>query len=577
MKRVRYANVMVWHAAHRTFRAAAAAEVPMQHSEFLLNQRHGVVSARGAKRWLRDLPLSDARSAHHTVSAMLGELADSPMSAFARLEILETVRSTIAEIDQQYAARYADKPLPLGLPERNAFTHAQVMWRRLAAMYLQCFEASLAGEPALARHRALCLARAGGYFCDALAGRFRGGQADDPDLIGDLQQLVDLAAENSVLDVPVRDSLHPRGGTSVAQVYRRALLIALAGNCLQARERQAMFDLARLWEGKTAYTALAAGVQRELRQDDLPPAAPGGRQSLRAVRLGRWLHLVDVTALSLSLRRRIRKLDAGAAVEDARLPASFQGIAARDVLGRLHAAWCEGGDLRGQVRAAALVRRSQAVALGFAGNDFEAMFCLVDGRPFILNDSGDPSDRRRYDELFVFQHAPSARSEMRARESARQFEDWEVIDESTAGFRLHRARAGARFRVGQVVALRLRLAGDDGPVVLAQVRWLTEPDPALQSHAGALEAGVELLKGKPHGVGIRQVGGHLPRHNPFVAAFRLGSLHGEDSVSLVVPGGWFKPERSFEMRDAGLAYRLRMVRVASRGHDFELVEAILEG
>ena len=50
----------------------------MQHSEFLLSQKPGVTSARGAKQWLRDLPLSDARSAHHAAVAMLAEWEDSP-------------------------------------------------------------------------------------------------------------------------------------------------------------------------------------------------------------------------------------------------------------------------------------------------------------------------------------------------------------------------------------------------------------------------------------------------------------------------------------------------------------------
>jgi|GEM_PF-5549314 len=546
----------------------------MQSTEIMLGKTSAVATARSAKQWLRDLPISDARSAHHAVSALLRELNQAAPGPRERLEILETVRGHVADIDARYARRYSDKPLPLGLAERNAFNHAQAQWRALAAAYLEIFEESI-DVADLATHHALCLARAGGYFCDALKGHFHAGQAVPADLIADLQLLWERASEYRLLDAPVRDSLHPRAATSVASTYCRALLIGQAGPAACGLEREAMFELAYLWEGKIAFTTMPV----EAPDTVLPAVAPsvrfGKRRCLRVLRLGRWQHLIDVTQLERSLRRRLRTLESGAALEEARLPEVFRQLAAAEVLRRLKQTWCDAGDTRSIARTAPQGMNgagvAQAVGLSFADSDYEAMHYMVAGKPFALNEDAVGS-RRRYDELFVFQHASLAREESRGREAARLFEDWVISDESADGFRLRRARAGARLRIDQLLAMRLRLDGDDGPVVLARTRWLAEPDagPGLVQ-PGALDAGVELLKGKPHAVGVRESG----RDAPWCAGFRLGSLHAKDYVTLVAPCGWFKPDRVIEMSDAGIVYHLRLVALVRRACDFEQIDALM--
>ena len=543
----------------------------MQSTEMMLERVSGVATASNAKQWLRELPISDARSAHHAVSALLRELSQVTPGPRERLEILETVRGHVAGIDLRYARRYVGKPLPLGVAERSAFNHAQAQWRALAAAYLEVFEASL-NVADLAPHHALCLARAGGYFCDALKGYFQAGQAVPGDLIADLQLLRELAGEYGLLDAPVRDSLHPRCVTSVALTYCRALLIGLAGPVACGLEREVMFDLAYLWEGKITCTTAASDA---LPATVVPSASVEKRRSQLTLRLGRWQHLIDVTQLARSLRRRLRILESGATFEEARLPDVFRQVAAADVLRRLQQAWCDASEERALARTAAHgaagTAAAQAVGLSFAAQDYEAMHYMVAGKPFALNEDAVGS-RRRYDELFVFQHASLAREENRGREAARLFEDWVITDESADGFRLRRARSGARLRIDQLLAMRLRLDGDDGPVVLARTRWLAEPDsgPGLVQ-TGALDAGVELLKGKPHAVGIREAG----RADAWCAGFRLGSLHAKERITLVAPCGWFKPDRAIDMSDAGIVYHLCLAVLLHRGCDFEQIDAVM--
>lgn len=539
----------------------------MQLTEMMLAERPGVSTARGAKLWLSTLPLSDPRSSHHAISALLAELAETQMAPRNRLEILETIRVQAALTDAQYAARYACKALPLGPVERNAFMHANAQWRVLATAYLTCFEAAIV-TPELAAHRALCLARAGGYFCDILRAQYRAGQGGADDVLEDLQRLVELATEYGIGDALVRDSAHPRKSTSVSLTYRRALLISMAGRAESGPERDALFELAAFWEGRIGFPPQpgeSPGRPEAGHTAEKPCVRP---RHLRVVSLGRLRHVVDVSRLSRGLARRMRKLARGAAFDELRLPEALRNRPAADILGRARRAWC-GERVSAESTGGALVSTGSGghgVSLSFAGNDFEAMYYMIAGEPFMLNRPEDATNRRSFDELFVFQHVARARDDARAREAIVLFEDWEIVARGEQGFSLRRVRAGARFREGQLIAMRPRQDGADGPVTMAHIRRLCEPRVAGGS-PGVVEAGVEVLKGKPHGVGVREAG----KAQPWCAGFRLGSLHANDSIALVLPGGWFRPGRIIEMRDSGITYRLRMDELTRRGRDFELI------
>ena len=132
----------------------------MLHSEFLLNQRPAVADAHAARAWLRELPLSDARVAHHALEALLDGFDDNALSLRKRLDILETIRTQRVEVDAQYAQRYAGKPVPLAQAERVACTHALSLWQKLEGCYWDCARAAAAGDGTVQRHLALCLARA---------------------------------------------------------------------------------------------------------------------------------------------------------------------------------------------------------------------------------------------------------------------------------------------------------------------------------------------------------------------------------------------------------------------------------
>jgi len=85
-----------------------------------------------------------------------------------------------------------------------------------------------------------------------------------------------------------------------------------------------------------------------------------------------------------------------------------------------------------------------------------------------------------------------------------------------------------------------------------------------------LRAGVHILPGIPQGAAIRAVDGHAAAEQ-YTAAFLLPAVAAlKAPETLVVPAGWFKPNREIEVLTER-AGKLRLASVVDRGADFERV------
>ena len=551
----------------------------MLHSEFLLNQRPAVADAHAARAWLRELPLSDARVAHHALEALLDGFDDNALSLRKRLDILETIRTQRVEVDAQYAQRYAGKPVPLAQAERVACTHALSLWQKLEGCYWDCARAAAAGDGTVQRHLALCLARAADLACERIKGTLRAGQALDGSAAQSLALYASAAREHGVLNASVPDSLHPKHKVTVASVQQRALLLALlgtGGGLLPGRERECAFELAVIWEGKLAVNWLPTGLTRALTRDDLPPSEDPARQRIRIVHQGGQMYFMDLTALSRSLRKRIHLLGLGKNAGELKLPASFPASGAEKLLTRLHGLWCAEDCGRRFPRtappalpAAAPGAADLTVALCSAAGALDAMVCLIRGEPFTANEAAGATSRSRFDEMFVFQGGGHMRRDRQMREAQQQYETWRSLDHSAGGARIGRAHgAGARCRPGQLIALRSAARGTDGTAQLAELRWCAE-QPA--GAASALEAGIELLAPAPRAVAVRLTGINAAGAQRWTAAFMCG---GEaEGYVLITPQGWYKPGRTIEVLLGSEAQRWLLGPLKRRGTDFEMIEA----
>ena len=547
----------------------------MLHSEFLLSQRPGVANAREAKDWVKNLPVTDARAAHHALETLIAEFDESGIEAAGRLEILETVRTLRVEIDTQYAQRYAGKSLPLGPPERSAFEHAVSLWKRLEDTYWRIARAAAAGHAELQPRLALCLARAADLACSRLMGTLRAGQAPENAIQEAVARYAGFAREHGVLDSPASDSLHPKRFVSVASTQNRALLLGLIGGIAAGRERDCAFDLAAQWESKVTLTWLPAGLTRALTRADLPPSADPAKQKIRIVHSGGQIYFLDVTALSRSLRKRMHLLGLGTPVSELGMPASCNHTGVAALLKRLHGVWCEEQYGRRHARTAAVVNSSaapagqssnlqHAVTVTFGSGDFNSIYCMLTGEPYTGNDENRPFDRLHADAMHVFQGGGHARRDHLLREAGRQIEQWRVLDQSNGGARLARKGEGGRYKTGQLAAFQSAACGGDGVATLAEVRWLSE------SREG-VEAGVESLALAPCGIAIRLTGVNAAGTKDWVCAFRAKTANG--TQCFISPAGWFKPNRVIGVKDAdGKSYKWLMGGLKRRGADFEVIE-----
>ena len=581
-----------------------------QHSEFMLNQRPQIASAGAAKEWIKSLPLTDARAAHHAIESLLREFDETALPARERLEILEAVRPHRIEIDAHYARRYTSKALPLAEAERTAFGHACSLWSRLEAAYWHCARAAAADEPDLRPHLTLCLARAADLACERIKGTLRAGQALDGTIQEALTRYASFAREHGVHTSRAIDNEHPKRAVSVASVHSRGLLLALTGGALPGRERECAFDLAALWETKAITAWLPSGLTRALTRDDLPPSKEPAKQRIRIVHGAGQIYFIDVTALSRSLRKRVHLLGLDQSMDELGLPPSFPSAGAAKLLTRLHGIWCDEEYGRRHVRAAPAVihtgttgaapadapgaRYNVPVAPG--GERLDAMLCLVTGEPFMANDGNDVTSRKRFDEMVVFGGGSHGRRDKLMREAQREIEQWRVADYSASGARLARSAAGARYKPGCLIAWRDSARGVDGVAHLAEVRWVMETAGAASaasaagaagaaataSAAGAvesggggagttLEAGVEILARAPTGIAIRAAGINSAASQSWTAAFRIETAGGVQC--LVTPAGWHKPGRVMEVSTAKQVERWALGALKRRGADFEVFEA----
>ena len=551
-----------------------------QHSEFMLNQRPQIASAGAAKEWIKSLPLTDARAAHHAIESLLREFDETGLSARERLDILEAVRPHRIEIDAHYARRYTSKPLPLAAPERNAFGHACSLWSRLEEAYWHCARAATADEPDLRPHLALCLARAADLACERIKGTLRAGQALDGTIQEALTRYAALAREHGVLTSRATDSEHPKRAVSVASVHSRGLLLALTGGALSGRERECAFDLAALWETKAITAWLPSGLTRALTRDDLPPSKEPAKQRIRIVHGAGQIYFIDVTALSRSLRKRVHLLGLDQSIDEMGLPPSFPASGAAKLLTRLHGIWCDEEYGRRHARAApppAPAREASAGAAGPhhsvqvapGGEHLNAMLWMATGEPFLANDDNDITSRKRFNEMVVFGGGGHGRRDKLIRDAQRENEQWRMADYSASGARLVRSAPGARYKPGCLIAYRDTTRGVDGTAHLAEVRWVIET--AGADGGTMLEAGVEILARSPGGVAIRAAGINGAASQGWTAALRIEAAGGVQC--LVTPAGWHKPGRLIEVAAEKQVARWALGALKRRGADFEVFEA----
>ncbi len=527
------------------------------------------LSVLACQDWLASVPLANSGQAQVMLLRQINLLNNFRLPASERLALMELLRQTVIDVQDDVAKKFACKALPLTPPEQTALDGTLALWNAVLGGYLRLLEDEKQ-EPALARERARIAQRALTIFADWQVDLYRGALLPDENFWRLLYQVFAVTEALGVLVEPVDDG--PRHGstaTSALAAFAESVLLYTANTYeLSPRQLNWVARWSRRWGAKL-------GLLRS------PPTAIGDRAlplflDLKSTRPpsyfakdageGRWL---ETTALRKSLKSRITLLEQGEQPSRLHMGEDCTQPAAGQLLQRVYQRWCKGGIPRRQER------KSTAGSCDFIIGLPAIHYYLSGHQPFKSPTIDERMLREEREALAVFgeraRRKPDNYSEQQGfeLENWAQLDDWQLFDQSANGLRLNRPlKGGVRVGSGHIVAVKL--AGSSN-FVLGSVRWALQT-PAFEDangqHTATLSAGIELYPGVAQPVAVRAADPGL--RDSYRQAMKLPAIPALGvEASLILPAGTFRVARPIELWVDGATTPLQLKNVLDRTSDFE--------
>jgi hypothetical protein len=515
--------------------------------------------------WLASVPMANAGQAQGMFLRQLNLLHRFQLSAVDRFELLETLRETVGDMQDDVAKKFAGRPLPLTPPEQAALEGTLAVWQALLNGYLRCLAATVAKEPGLDALKATIAQRTLSIFANWQVDLCRGQQLPDAKFWQTLHQVFSTAEAMGVAQQAVDDhSRHGNTQTTPLGAYGEVHLVHMASPFeLPQRHLNWIARWAKRWGTKLGLSKVPPkDVATSARPIfvDLTSDRPASYTS-HSGGDGRWL---DTTELRRSLKTRLVMLEKGEQLSRMHLGEDCTQPAAGQLLQRVYQRWCKGGAPRRQER-----KPASGGCEFIAGLD--AVHYYLSGRkPFRPPIRDDAMLRREREEMETFGTRATHHDENFSLQQGYQVEnwaiidDWQLLDQSASGLRLSRPlKAGARIGNGQMIAVKL--AGS-AQFVTGNVRWALHDK--NDSGGASLVAGIQLFPGIATPISIRGADPGL-REN-----FRQGLLLPEvaplnEPASVIIPVGTFRVSRPIEILHDNKTRTLTLEKVLDRGGEFE--------
>lgn len=537
-------------------------------------QSPAFVNAAACEEWLATVPMANAVQAQSMFLHQLHLLHRFTLSPIDRFSILEALRHSVCNVQEEAGKKFAGKPLPFAPHEQAALESTLNVWHALGLGYLRCFDAlccgdtgvfstpllvaqhaQIANHPELAGRAAKLAQRTLSVFADWQADFCRGAQLPDANYWKTLHQILSAAETLGVATRAVTDHVrHGTAHTSALAAYAECHLVSTAsGYELSTRHLSWVVRWAKRWGHKislltappedirTRAVPLWVDIESDRPASYVPHPSNGSR----------WL---ETTELRKSLIARITLLAQGREPGELQLGDDVTQPAATQLLQRVLQRWCKGGAPRRHERHAA-----NADCSFIAG--FETVHFHLSGRKvFRAPTRSDTALRREREEFETFgdhnRHPAGADDK-----GDSYIEKWHLVDESAGGMRVTRhLKEGVRIGAGLLVAVKTT---DSQRFTLGNVRW------ALREGENSLAAGIQLFPGEARPVAIRVVepgtAGSAWRQGFLLPA--IASIN--ESASVVVTAGTFRLDRSIEVMVDEKPRVLKLFRVLDRGLEFE--------
>jgi hypothetical protein len=507
----------------------------------------------GCAKWLQSLPLVNVGPSHDRFLGQLEELNACNIAPAERLKILELLREPVTFVQTELSKKFSSRPAPLAKAEREIFHNVNALWDALSNGYQHCLQAVAGGASGpsvgFACQRALWCA---GQKLVACYGAYQDvGEREWKMLHG----VYAFAEERDVADDDVAHPVHKSRETNCIETYAQILLLNLANpSKLTPRQIELISLWLESWARKISIgpAASAAGEGPAPLVVDLAGAAGASRRSAE----GEKIRVLDIQEVGKSLRKCVGLLRKGETPAALGLGGDVTTALAQSLLVMLYRRWCEDGQSRAYPRRGA--SGPAQICSGMA-----AVHQFVTRGTFRMPGAPQELTQVQHEQIATLGRVVTRHENEHVPAPNFVAETWQIKDESASGLRLQRVdpAATSRLVLGQVLGIRL---ADAKAFLLCTVRWLSV------SQQFELGIGVQILPGVPLGVAVRGAGASAAGEK-YAPAFILPAVAAlQTPETLVLPSGWFKPERVVEVYTDS-ARQVRLASVIDRGADFERV------
>jgi hypothetical protein len=505
---------------------------------------------------LANLPLTNVPVAHDTLSTLIGAMQNLPPPAAKYLEVLEAVRAPLAFVQGQLAERYSQKPLPPLGSEDETLRRVVVLWQAMARSYRQV--AKLAGGAAADLQRSAIIShRCIHYSGKVIIEYFRARRELPRGVWSDLHGYYSAAEQAGIAATPAREPLNEDTQIeSCAAAYAAILLVDLANPFGRSpRELNWICRWAQLFASLTRITSSSESDPPRMYGVDL--LLDRGLRLLEQQGPGENLRRLDTSQMAQEIQRILHQLKRKVAPKALGLGEDCQEPASGRLLLQLFRPWC-------LLASGRRFPRRSAAGLAQLCRGFDSIHYYITGGEFTQPDHVRVYSREDFDAIVTFRYQvdPSQPLHVHAAQMGFVLENWQVVDQSVSGFRLQCSEPGGRIEYGDLAGLR---PPDGGGFLLCRVSWL------MYEGTGSLFAGVYVLPGLPQGIGARPRGLSVPPSEPYVRAFLLPAVPAlKEQPSLVLPRGWYRPERLIEIY-TDRPVEVRLSELLTQGSNFDRV------
>ena len=512
----------------------------------------------GCTAWLAQFQLTNLQQAHSQLLTQLTEFNLYSMQGLERFHILETLRETLAHIQEDMAKKLIAKALPLGERELMIFMAITQLWQAMVTGYQRCLQAYVAGDKKLADRGAMLCERCLQYSGSAIFEYLRSGYECNPQFWYQLHDLYAFAEAQGFQDTEVEDALgHPAARGTCRNMYVKILLACYAHPAELSRTQLKLLDRWLVtWSKEVRVETHYSRSKGDAQPLAIDLAGTQGLQPVEESRPGAQMRYLAMVPLSKLLRVKIILLQQGASLDQVGLGELPGKAAAIELLVFLHQCWCEDYQTR------ILQRQKIGVPVQVCYTP-DMIFACLKGKVVVPHKHAMDSLMRKQMETFG-RVLPVGSATSQQALSAPE-EGWMLDDESVLGAKLTRHNhAQGRLNLHQLVAVR---RDESQPFRLGAVVWLHV------STLGLLQLGVGYVPGVPEPLHVMVAGGA-----PQVGFLLPEEIKVRTPASLIIPRHMFSAGGLLQIvRANGEKQNVRMGISVTRGFDYERISfAIIE-